>query len=108
MVGKKDYQLFISTCDSADEARKISRLLLEAKLVACVNILPNIESHYWWQDKITTSQEWLLVMKGPAQNFTAIEGLLQQNHSYDVPELLAFKVEQGLPEYLQWIDTVTS
>jgi periplasmic divalent cation tolerance protein len=103
-----DKQIVLSTAGSEDEARKIARSLVERQLAACVNIIPQIESVYRWQGKIESSREWLLLIKTTASQFPAIRAAIQELHSYDLPECIAFNIEQGSPEYLEWIgDSLT-
>jgi|SRR3984957_15701201 periplasmic divalent cation tolerance protein len=99
-----DKQIILSTAASADEARKIARELVERRLAACVNIIPQIESIYRWQDKVESAQEWLLLIKTNAEQFPAVRDAICELHSYDVPECIALNIEDGSPEYLQWLD----
>jgi periplasmic divalent cation tolerance protein len=99
-----DKQIILSTAASADEARKIARELVERRLAACVNIIPQIESIYRWQDKVESAQEWLLLIKTNAEQFPAVRDAICELHSYDVPERIALNIEDGSPEYLQWLD----
>jgi periplasmic divalent cation tolerance protein len=105
-----DKQIILSTAASADEARKIARELVERRLAACVNIIPQIESIYRWQDKVESAQEWLLLkewlllIKTNADQFPAVRDAICELHSYDVPECIALNIEDGSPEYLQWLD----
>ncbi len=98
-----DKQIILSTAASADEARKIARELVERRLAACVNIIPQIESIYRWQDKVESAQEWLLLIKTSAAKFAAVRDAIRELHSYDVPECIAIKVDDGSPEYLRWL-----
>lgn len=100
----KSHSLFLTTCSSDGEAKRIAKMLLKARLVACVNILPKIRSHYWWKGKIESSKEWLLIMKSQTILQPKLEAAIKNNHSYSVPELLRFDVDGGLPAYLHWID----
>lgn len=99
-----DKQIILSTAASADEARKIARELVERRLAACVNIIPQIESIYRWQDKVESAQEWLLLIKTNGEQFPAVRDAICELHSYDVPECIALNIEDGSPEYLQWLD----
>ncbi len=101
------YQLILNTCPDFASAKQLAMQMVEKKLAACVNILPNITSVYHWQDKVETTQEYLLLIKAPCQQFDAIEEFLVTHHPYDVPEIIAFSVERGLPDYLQWITSCT-
>ena len=98
-----DKRIVLSTAGSEDEARKIARHLVERRLAACVNIVPQIESVYRWEGKIESSQEWLLLIKTSADRFAEVRDAIRELHSYDVPECIAVNIEEGSPEYLQWL-----
>jgi periplasmic divalent cation tolerance protein len=99
-----DKRIVLSTAGSADEARKISRHLVEHQLAACVNIVPQIESIYRWQGKVESSEECLLLIKTTAQKFSAVRDAIRELHSYELPECIAIGVEDGSAEYLEWIE----
>jgi periplasmic divalent cation tolerance protein len=104
-----DKRIVLSTAGSEDEARKIAHHLVEQKLAACVNIIPRIESLYRWQGKVESSREWLLLIKTTAQQFPSVREAIAGLHSYDVPECISVSIEDGSPEYLQWLaDSVNS
>jgi len=86
-----------------DKAFDLARALLERKLVACVNVLPGVHSLYWWKGKIHTEDESLLVIKTTKDKVATLTEALPELHPYDVPELIALPVEDGLPAYLEWL-----
>ena len=94
--------LFITTA-SADEAQQISKVLLEQRKVACVNIVPRVSSYFWWQDKLDSAQESLLIVKTKASLLGEIIRLVKQLHSYAVPEIIALPIVGGNQDYLDWI-----
>jgi periplasmic divalent cation tolerance protein len=98
-----DKRIVLSTAGSEDEARKLARHLVEQQLAACVNIVPRIESIYRWQGKVESSQEWLLLIKTSAEKFPAVRDAIRELHSYDLPECIALTIEDGSPDYLQWL-----
>ena len=98
-----DKRIVLSTAGSEDEARKIAHHLVEHRLAACVNIIPQIESIYRWQGKVESSCEWLLLIKTTAEKFAAVGEAIKELHSYDLPECIAISIEDGSPEYLKWI-----
>jgi periplasmic divalent cation tolerance protein len=98
-----DKRIVLSTAGSEDEARKIARHLVGHRLAACVNLVPRIESVYRWQGRVESSQEWLLIIKTTALQFSAVRDAIGELHSYDVPECIAVAVEDGSEEYLNWI-----
>jgi len=103
-----DYQLLISTCPSLEVARRLARSLLEKHLAACVNMLPNLESMFEWQNEIVTEAEVLLLIKTRREHYLAIEQLWLQQHPYEVPELIAVPIEHGSSSYLSWINQVVT
>jgi len=94
--------LFITTANT-EEARRISSALLNQKKVACVNIVPRVSSLFWWQDKIDSAQESLLIVKTKTSLLNEIITLVRQIHSYDVPEIIALPIVGGNQDYLDWI-----
>ena len=92
------------TAGSKEEADKISRGLVESKLAFCVSTLPKVQSTYYWEDKIHVDKEFLLIVKTRQDQYEALETWVMNNHSYEVPEIIALPIEQGLPAYLNGID----
>jgi periplasmic divalent cation tolerance protein len=99
-----DKQLVLSTAGSEEEARKIARALVERRLAACVNIIPQIQSIYRWQGKVEDSREWSLLIKTNADLFPAVRDTIRELHSYDLPECIAINIADGSKEYLEWLD----
>ncbi|RUO24101.1 divalent-cation tolerance protein CutA [Aliidiomarina minuta] len=102
-----DTQLVLCTVPDQDTASQLARLVVEQKLAACVNIVPQLVSVYEWEGKIEQDNEVLLLIKTQAPCFEALQNLLQQAHPYDVPEIIALDINAGLPAYLNWIKDVT-
>ena len=98
-----DKQLVLTTCGSADEARRIAEELVGRRLAACVSIIPQVEAVYRWKGEVEHATEWLLVIKTTANAFESLRDVLSKLHSYDVPECVAITVADGSPAYLQWI-----
>ena len=96
-------KLVCTTAGSEEEARKIAHALVELKLAACVNIVPQIQSVYRWKGKMEEAEEWLLLIKTTDAAFARVCDAIKQIHSYDLPESIAFEIQDGSPEYLQWI-----
>ncbi len=94
--------LFITTEDE-EEAKRISRVLLEKKKAACVNIL-TADSHFWWEGNIESAQESLLIVKSKASLLSEIVDLVRKAHSYEVPEIIALPIIGGNQDYLNWIN----
>jgi periplasmic divalent cation tolerance protein len=93
-----------STCGSEQDAIKVARALVEAKVAACVNVLPNVRSVYRWKDAIEEESEWMLIIKSSRSLFAQLQAELRKVHSYEVPEVLAIPVVDGSAEYLGWLD----
>jgi periplasmic divalent cation tolerance protein len=90
------------TVSSGQEADKIAQILLEERIVACVQQLP-IKSSYRWQGKIENSSEILLIMKSQKKLYDRVEEFIRANHSYQIPEIVMIPIVSGLPDYLDWI-----
>lgn len=95
--------LVFSACDSKEEAELLARALLESRLAACVNIIPQIQSFYWWKEKIESAHEYLLVIKTSADLFDQVRDSIHAKHSYDVPEVIAVPITAGSAAYLEWL-----
>ncbi len=102
------YCVVLVTASSPAEARRIGRALLKERLVACVILLPGVESHYWWQGKVERSRECLMMMKTRRGRFGAIERAVKRLHSYAVPEIIALPLAAGQRDYLRWVDASLS
>jgi len=96
-----------STTSTLDNARTIARVLVKEKLVACVNIIPNIESIYRWQGNIEEAKEYLLMIKTTEKNVEHTIQRIRQLHPYDVPEIIVLPPVGGLKEYLQYVKDET-
>ncbi len=97
-----DKRLVLTTCGSPEEARRIAQELVERRLAACVNIVPQIESVYRWQGEVETATEWLLVIKTTADAFEQVRDTIGKLNSYDVT------IEDGSAGYLEWIGSSVS
>jgi len=98
-----DAKIVLTTTGSQEEARKIARALVDRRLAACVNIIPQVESIYRWQGKVEKAQEWLLLIKTTTAAFERVRDAIRELHSYDLPECISFSVEDGSSAYLDWI-----
>jgi len=101
----KEMVIFI-TAAGEEEAKKLTKVLIEEKLAACVNILSGVESLYWWKGKIESSKEWMLVVKTQKKMVNKIVNRVKEIHSYEVPEVIALPIVGGNKDYLQWISEV--
>ncbi len=101
---KPTYVVLLITTPSTAEAQKISRLLLEQRKASCVNIISGVDSLFWWQNKLDSAHESLMVVKTKASLLPEIVELVKAAHSYAVPEIIALPVSGGNPDYLKWMD----
>src|SRR6185312_623096 len=93
----------LTTVGSLEEGRRIARALVERRLAACVNLVPNLTSVYRWQGAVEEAEEILLVMKTTEAQLAALEAAVRELHSYKVPEFLALRVEAASRPYLEWL-----
>ena len=98
-----DKRIVLTTAGSETEAHKIAHKLVERRLAACVNIVPQVASVYRWQDKVEEAREWLLIVKTTATAFAQVREAIAEMHSYQVPECICLTIEDGSPSYLEWI-----
>ena len=91
------------TCSTKAEARKLARAVLSKKLAACVNIVPGLESHYWWQGKLEHTKECLLLIKTTRANIKSVVHAVKSAHSYSVPEVIFLPIQSGDRNYLKWV-----
>jgi len=97
------------TAANLDEARTIVEKLLEENFISCASIIPLVESWYVWEGEVVTDQEIKVVMKTMADQYKNVESLINKYHSYEIPEILSFKIDQGNDSYLKWMyDQVTT
>jgi len=99
--------IIFTTWPSADAAREGARKLIEEKLAACANLLPNVESIYRWKGEIETSTEVMAVFKSTIGSYPRFEARLKELHPYEVPEIVALRATDGLPAYLRWVEQNT-
>ena len=99
-----DYIVVFITTNTAGEAQRIATLLLEQRQAACVNIIPEVDSRFWWEGELDSAQESLLVIKTRASRLPEIINLVKGVHSNTVPEIIALPIVGGNQDYLDWID----
>ena len=95
--------LVLTTVPNEDEAQTLARKIVEARLAACVQILPPMKSVYSWKDEIQTDAENLLLIKTLREKYAELERFIQANHSYDVPEIIALSADKVSENYLGWL-----
>ena len=100
--------MILITANDAEEAENIAEVLLGERLAACVNIIPNLTSSFWWEGRIETGQESLLIVKTKAAKLNEITQSVKAVHSNTIPELIALPIIGGNQDYLDWIDNEVS
>jgi periplasmic divalent cation tolerance protein len=103
MKAARDFCIVLVTAPSAKVARKLAKDALCEKLVACVNIISKVESHYWWQGKLELGKEVLMVCKTTRSSVASLERFILANHPYDTPEFLVVQLAGGNARYLSWM-----
>jgi len=99
-----DKIVVLTTCDSKKRADKLARHLVKQRVAACVNVLPKARSIYRWKEKVEEASEWMLIIKTRRDLFAALRTEIQNQHSYEVPELIALPIVDGSEAYLAWFD----
>jgi len=103
MKSAAKFSIVLVTVPDLKIARLLTKAALEARLAACANLIPKIESHYWWQGRLESSAELLIIFKTPRTRLAALEKLILTLHPYDTPEFLALPVKAGVGKYLDWL-----
>ena len=86
-----------------DEANDLAKGIVESRLAACVNIVPKIDSYFWWDGRVEEDHEALLIVKTVADRMDDLREFVLENHPYDLPELIAVPLVEALPDYVAWI-----
>jgi periplasmic divalent cation tolerance protein len=95
--------IVLVTAPDGRVARQLAGAILKARVAACVNIIPGLESHYWWQGKLDQSAEVLLLIKTTKGKLKALQKLVLQKHPYDTPEFIALPASTVAEKYLAWV-----
>jgi periplasmic divalent cation tolerance protein len=97
------FAVVLVTTPDLKTARHLTKAVLTARLAACVNLVPRLESHYWWQGKLESSREVLLLLKTWSSALPRLEALIREEHPYETPEFLILPVRGGSKKYLAWL-----
>jgi periplasmic divalent cation tolerance protein len=103
-----DAILIITNLPDRDSAENLARQLVETRVAACVNVMPPCFSVYHWQKAVETAEEIPVFIKTMKERYADVETLIRQYHPYELPEIVAVPIANGLPAYLQWVATETS
>jgi periplasmic divalent cation tolerance protein len=96
------FKIVLVTAPNLKTARRLARAVLEAKLVTCANLVPKIESHYWWQGKLERGGEVLMILKASRITLARLEKLILKLHPYDTAEFVVLPLSHGSARYLDW------
>ncbi len=103
MKAATPFAIVLVTAPDLKTARVLAKAALKARLAACANLVPKIESHYWWKGKIESGAEVLMIFKTRKTKLGALEQLVMAKHPYDTPEFLVLTLAKGSRKYLQWL-----
>ena len=95
--------IVLTTTPSEEEAESLARKIIEARLAACVQVLPQMKSFYFWENAVRADSEHLLLIKTVPEKYDELEKFIQINHSYDVPEIVALSAEKVSENYFKWL-----
>ena len=98
------YSMIYITTSGVEESKKIAKILLEERIVACCNIIPQIESLYWWKGEIEEDQESLLLTKTRSNLVDKVISRVEKIHTYDTPCALEIHIKKGSENYLDWLE----
>lgn len=96
------------TTSNRREAGRIAEAVVKKKLAACANLVPSVTSIFRWKGQVQKSRETLLIVKTRAGQYPALERFVRSMHSYEVPEIIALPVKNGLRPYLEWVQKETA
>jgi len=99
----KSFSIVLVTAPDLKTARRLAKAALTKHLIACANLIPKLESHYWWQGKIETGAEVLMLIKTVTSKLDTLEKLILAEHPYDTPEFLVLPINRGNKRYLSWL-----
>ena len=103
MKPAKDFSLALVTAPDLKTARSLARAALQKRLIACANLFPKIESHYWWKGEIERGTEVLMILKTTNARLAALEKFIVLKHPYDTPEFIVLPIGSGNKKYLDWL-----
>jgi periplasmic divalent cation tolerance protein len=101
------FRIVLVTAPNLKTARRLARAALRKRLAACANLVPGLESHYWWRGKMESSREVLLIFKTRASCLKNLEKVILAEHPYDTPEFVVLELTAGTERYLAWLKQET-
>ncbi len=103
MTATSECIVVLVTGPDMETARRLASIVLTGRLAACANLVPGIESHYWWKDKLESSAEVLMIFKTTRVALASLERCVLTEHPYEVPEFIVLPITDGGPSYLDWL-----
>jgi periplasmic divalent cation tolerance protein len=95
--------IVMTTIDSEEKAEELAKGIVEARLAACVQVLPRMISYFFWEGAVQREAENLLLIKTAEEKYVEVEAYIREHHSYDVPEVVAIRAEQVSEPYAKWL-----
>ncbi|MSU58954.1 MAG: divalent-cation tolerance protein CutA [Pedosphaera sp.] len=102
MKTAKQFSIVLVTAPDLKTARRLAQAALKAKLIACANLVPKLESHYWWRGKLERGKEVLMILKATRRTLPALEKLILKLHPYDTAEFVVLPLSHGSARYFAW------
>jgi periplasmic divalent cation tolerance protein len=103
-----DILIVLMAASGREEATRIAQALVSEKLAACANVVPAVTSIFHWKGRVQKNREALLIVKTTGRRYPALEKTMQAMHSYELPEIVAVRVDRGLDQYLEWVRKETA
>ena len=108
MQNQEQFLLVITTCPDQQTAHGLANKIIEGRLAACVNILPEVVSIYQWRGERQQGTEHILYIKTEKSRYSELESMITDVHPYELPEVIAVPISNALPGYLSWIKSITN
>ena len=105
MKSAAQFRIVLVTAPNRKVARRLAKSALQAHLAACANLVPGVESHYWWRGRMESAAEVLIIFKTIRRHLRQLEELVLVNHPYETPEFVVLPVSSGSQRYLDWLAT---
>ncbi len=103
MQNQAEFLLVQTSCPDKVSAMALARRIIEGKVAACVNVLPDVTSVYEWKEEVKTDSETLLLIKTTKNQYAGLQALICEKHPYELPEVIAVPICEGLPDFLTWV-----
>ncbi|MEP6994413.1 MAG: divalent-cation tolerance protein CutA [Acidobacteriota bacterium] len=104
----KDLMVVVTSVGTEDQALDVAHALVRSRRAACVNIIPNVHSIYRWKGRVCDDSEMLLLIKTRATQFESVREMIHRVNTYELPEVLGYRVDWASPGFASWIDKMTA